>query len=228
MELNLSNNGISDISSDIWNLTNLNNLDLSYNQLSHIPATIGNLNLSDYVGLNLSNNQLMDLPPEITNLSEHSVHILDLSNNWLLWSSASLYTDSSSEICNIIWSNWENICISWNGMSVQISSTSQTPQCASNPWYSNTIYTEWSPIQVYQPWQNSSSWEACYYECESGYTWYDCSEITSCETSPWYEHAIFIDWTPTEVNQSRQNYNSWEACYYECESGYSWDYCENQ
>jgi len=99
--------------------------------------------------------------------------------------------------------------------------------CGSYPWYENAIFTEWTPTEYEQSRQNYDSWQACYYECKSGYYWDYCDSVIWCASYPWYEHVSnYIDWSPTEVDQSRQNYDSWQACYYECQSGYYWDYCD--
>ena len=42
--------------------------------------------------------------------------------------------------------------------------------CAPNPGYTHARYTEGSPTEVDEAWQNTNSGQACYYECKDGYT----------------------------------------------------------
>ncbi|MCL4267627.1 MAG: leucine-rich repeat domain-containing protein [Anaerolineae bacterium] len=67
-ELSLERNRlVGDMPLEIGNLTDLKNLNLSYNHLSSLPPEIGNLLNLTYLGL--SRNNLSSLPPEISNLS---------------------------------------------------------------------------------------------------------------------------------------------------------------
>ena len=66
-DLDLSYNQISSLPAEIWNLTNLTNLDLSYNQITGLPAEIWNL--TNLTTLDLSDNQITGLPAEIWNLT---------------------------------------------------------------------------------------------------------------------------------------------------------------
>jgi len=47
----------------------------------------------------------------------------------------------------------------------------------------------------------------------------------SCATQPTYTHASYAAWTATQANQTRQNTNSWNPCYYTCTDWYSWSDC---
>ncbi len=100
-ELNLSNQGLTAIPSDVFlrtNLTilnlssnrltgapqsqigqlkNLTSLDLSGNLLTGLPAELGQLNKLET--LNVSNNQLTGLPMELGNLTQ--LRVLDVSGN---------------------------------------------------------------------------------------------------------------------------------------------------
>jgi internalin A len=92
--LDLSNQELTSIPAEIGNLTNLNTLYLKSNQLKYLPPEIGNLaNLNT---LYLKSNQLKCLPPEIGNLTNLST--LYLSNNQL--------TKLPPEIGNLTNLNW--------------------------------------------------------------------------------------------------------------------------
>jgi len=78
-KLSLYNNQLTSLPAEIGNLTNLQELYLGYNQLTSLPAEIGNLtNLQE---LYLWNNQLTSLPAEIGNLT--NLQKLYLGNNQL-------------------------------------------------------------------------------------------------------------------------------------------------
>ncbi len=77
VKLNLANTKLTQLPQEVTNLINLTELDLSNNQLTHLSSEIGKL--KNLVKLNLANTQLTQLPQEVTyliNLKE-----LDLSNN---------------------------------------------------------------------------------------------------------------------------------------------------
>lgn len=101
------------------------------------------------------------------------------------------------------------------------------PSCATQPNYSNAIFSVWSPLQEANPWQNQDASWPCYYECTGGYTWTTCSNLIvfSCATQPSYTHANFVTWTPTQENVAWQNTNSWAPCYYQCIGWYTWNTC---
>ena len=69
--------GLTEIPEVISNLSQLQSLDLSDNQLTEIPEVISNL--SQLQSLNLSDNQLTEIPGAIANLSQ--LQKLDLSHN---------------------------------------------------------------------------------------------------------------------------------------------------
>ncbi len=78
IELDLSNNKLNGaLQGEIRNLQNLKILDLSDNQFSGVPAEVGQLKRLEV--LNLSNNQLTGLPNELGNLS--NLKLLNLSGN---------------------------------------------------------------------------------------------------------------------------------------------------
>jgi Leucine-rich repeat (LRR) protein len=96
--LDLSENNIVEIPSNICDLTHLTCLHLWGNKITRLPDNIGNLynlkelflcenpesigNLTNLYDLNISNNQLVNLPESIQNLS--SLDRLDLNNNPLV------------------------------------------------------------------------------------------------------------------------------------------------
>lgn len=67
------NHLIGSLPAEIGNLSNLNYLSLSYNQLGQLSPEIGNL--SSLEGLDLAHNQLSSLPSEIGNLSSYHIWI---------------------------------------------------------------------------------------------------------------------------------------------------------
>ena len=72
--------------------------------------------------------------------------------------------------------------------------------CTTNPWYSNTTYTEWSPSMYNQAWQNTNPTNACYYQCNSW--WFG----NSCEYS--LESILSNTWsTTTEINLALSKLN---------------------
>lgn len=84
-ELNLSNNELEgSLQAEVRHLQNLKVLDLSNNNFTGVPAEVGQLNNLEI--LNLSNNKLTGLPYELGNLSK--LRVLDVSGN--LYSEADL------------------------------------------------------------------------------------------------------------------------------------------
>ena len=78
-DLNLSNNKIKQIPSDIKHSYNLSDLKLNKNKLTSLPPEIGELTNLEY--LELSDNKLTSLPPEVANLT--NLKFLGLSDNEL-------------------------------------------------------------------------------------------------------------------------------------------------
>ena len=64
-ELYLNSIGLTEIPSEIANLTQLQKLDLAFNHIKEIPAEI--TNLTQLRNLNLSINQISEIPTEIAN-----------------------------------------------------------------------------------------------------------------------------------------------------------------
>ena len=65
--LDLSNQGLTELPPEIWELTNLTALRLRYNQFTTLPPNI--TNLTNLTHLDLGGNQLSTFPPEIGNLT---------------------------------------------------------------------------------------------------------------------------------------------------------------
>jgi len=92
------------------------------------------------------------------------------------------------------------------------------------------IAEEWT-LTENKAWQNTDSWLACYYECKDAYTWDNCDTLIitvtwNCNIQPTYANADFTIWSPDQINQTRQNTDSWLACYYKCKDWYTWNNCE--
>jgi Leucine-rich repeat (LRR) protein len=79
MSLGFQNLGLTELPTEIGNLTNLQFLYLSDNELTHLPSEIGNL--TNLLQLHVYRNQLISLPPEIGNLS--NLETLALNGNQL-------------------------------------------------------------------------------------------------------------------------------------------------
>ncbi|MDD2870984.1 MAG: prepilin-type N-terminal cleavage/methylation domain-containing protein [Candidatus Gracilibacteria bacterium] len=58
--------------------------------------------------------------------------------------------------------------------------------CETQPNYTNATFTEGTPTQVNQSWQNTSNTEPCYYECNPTYVW----ESGSCNKCNYGETVI--------------------------------------
>ena len=101
--LNLSCNQLSSLPPEIGNLSNLTELNLCYNQLSSLPLEIGNLN--NLTKLSLWYNEISSLPLEIGNLT--NLTTLDLESNEL--------TTLPPEIGNL--SNLTELYLMWNKLS---------------------------------------------------------------------------------------------------------------
>ncbi len=73
------------------------------------------------------------------------------------------------------------------GGSVKVSTASNTANvvtynCDTQPTYSNATYTAGTATSSGQTWQNSNSWNACYYTCNSGYVWNGTSCAKTCQS----------------------------------------------
>jgi Leucine-rich repeat (LRR) protein len=77
--LYLSVNQLTSIPAELGNLTNLTELYLTTNRLTSIPAELGNLN--NLTELYLGCNHLTSIPPELSNLTK--LRVLDLHSNQL-------------------------------------------------------------------------------------------------------------------------------------------------
>lgn len=77
--LEICNSDLTEIPEEISLLANLERLDLSYNQLSSVPPKLGKLN--NLIELDLSHNNIKKLPPELNQLQ--NLRLLVLDNNLL-------------------------------------------------------------------------------------------------------------------------------------------------
>ena len=95
------------------------------------------------------------------------------SELWSSWSWATVPTQAwqNTDIANPCYYECA-LWYSWNDCSVSAYS------CATNPWYTNATYVEWTPSETNQAWQNTNSSNPCYYECDLWYLWVDCSIST--------------------------------------------------
>ena len=78
-KLYLSNQGLTELPTELFQLKNLNVLDLSNNQLASLPLEL--FQLANLKSLALDTNQLINLPPEIVQLKK--LIALALSHNQL-------------------------------------------------------------------------------------------------------------------------------------------------
>ncbi len=90
--LNLSRNQLKYLPESISNLSNLTQLDLSYNQLINLPKSI--TNLSNLTQLYLSYNQITNLPESISNLS-------NLTQLYLSYNQITNLPESISNLSNL-------------------------------------------------------------------------------------------------------------------------------
>jgi Leucine-rich repeat (LRR) protein len=96
----LDENQLSSLPAEIGNLINLPELDLSYNKLTNLPSEIGSL--TNLTGLYLDSNQLNDLPIEIFNLNR--LEALTIAGNRL--------TNIPTQISNL--THLTNLILSYN------------------------------------------------------------------------------------------------------------------
>jgi len=88
-----------------------------------------------------------------------------------------------------------------------------TYTCATQPTYTHATFTTWTPTQTNQTWQNTNSWNPCYYSCTDWYTWSDCSiepttwqdEDSNCTIST----DVTTSWTDLSWNPITQ---VWAPC----------------
>jgi len=94
--------------------------------------------------------------------------------------------------------------------------------CATQPTYTHATFTVWTPTQPNQTWQNTNSWNPCYYTCTDGYTWSDCSiapnPYTSCTWQntpiPFSATTTYWDWTANECSSPDIIVCSWNWTWY--------------
>lgn len=105
-KLDISNNNISSIEDDAFaNLEYLEELDLSFNELTYLPASIGKL--TRLKRLNLSGNKIASLPKEFENLV--SLEYLDLEGNTIGRAPIEILSQGVSGIINYYLSLGDNV-----------------------------------------------------------------------------------------------------------------------
>ncbi len=87
------------------------------------------------------------------------------------------------------------------------------------PWYS-------SCQEIYEAWRSIWSWSYQVLDINWAVTNTGCSmNFNFCSTQPSYTNASFTTWTPTSINQTRQNTNARNPCYYACTWWYTGNDC---
>ncbi|MDE5086708.1 MAG: leucine-rich repeat domain-containing protein, partial [Trichodesmium sp. St16_bin2-tuft] len=130
--LNLSSNQLTSLPESISKLSNLTVLNLSYNQLTSLPESIGELsNLTD---LDLSCNQLKSLPESISELS--NLTELGLSSNQLI-----SLPESIGKLSNLT-----EVYLSFNQLKILPESISELPNLTK--LYLNNNPLETPPIEI--------------------------------------------------------------------------------
>ena len=121
--LDVSNNKLSSISSEIGNLAKLRYLHLSYNQITLIPSEIGNL--ASLQKLKITDNKLTTIPPEIGKLTKIVFRepIDDAKRDWKLGQFAvfkqqSIDVDSHQRL--EIWLNLETLYLDNNQLTTMV------------------------------------------------------------------------------------------------------------
>jgi|GEM_PF-3184300 len=149
--LNLSSNNLSSIPPEIGNLSNLENLYLSSNQLNgEIPVELGNLD--NLVHLSLRNNNLTgNIPPELAHLN--NLRHLDLASNQLsgcyypnlknLTTTLSSNSNAYISVGNNFDVTWEDFCNNEIGICYQYSECRKRDSLALIGLYSATNGSSW-------------------------------------------------------------------------------------
>jgi hypothetical protein len=125
---------------------------------------------------------------------------LENGTNKVVWN---YYTENEDDTSGLVLdTDWEPITDWWNG------------NVATPPWNTDEENTPTNCTEN----ANCSDW----YSCNA----WSCV-ANSCAVQPNYEHATFIEWTPTQINQAWAQWTSgW--CYYQCTDWYTWENCEQE
>lgn len=119
--LSLENNNIISLPSTMWQLTRLKDLSAHSNQLTTLPNEIGDLANLEF--FSFDSNQLETLPLSMENL-ENLISITLSNNSQLGALSAQInHLDWNTEICDTVGPSGEEICIQWNGTTIDITVT---------------------------------------------------------------------------------------------------------
>lgn len=171
---------------------------------------------------------------EFKNLSDQEISKLTNSlwitkeELWLL-----IYWNAYNTNSNVSATNWWVVSYLWtfslSSLSVAVwTDVTITNNCTTSPtsYASSNLSvatTSWTTITTISAWTTNIT-----------PVWWNCNDVSaktltvtppanSCNsTKP--TNSITIAWTPTSVNQSWQNTNSANPCYYTCESWYGWNW----
>ena len=232
-----TNNGDSAVDNIWWKLYSYNNLPII--SWWHVPTIeeyeelMRNMWDEDGDGLwwtwhswkNSSNNIIEALKMPLWGY-DYNWNTSDRGNFWPYWTS-SLDDEDKIYIYSVVWDEYFNTD-SWipNEISIPVRYIKDWLKCAIQPTYEHATFVDWNPTVAWTAWQDTDSWEACYYGCTDWFSWNDCSTPPpECATQPTYDHATFVAWSPRSDWAVWQDTDSWEACYYSCTDWYSWDDC---
>lgn len=113
--------------------------------------------------INVSNTSLL--------LTSHLKNNMSAVWTWTIISKMSTLAEVKGNLCTV--TNNEINC---------------TSLCKSKPAYSAT-FIEGNATKEDTPWQNTKSWNPCYYECDSWLVWDDCGGSTTCPEN--YRYSLY-------------------------------------
>ena len=169
-----------------------------------------------------------------------------LENSWNIWQYTNLDLNDLTAT-KFMWWVLVNNLFSWK---IDIGKVTSTKSCAADPWYSNTTYVYGTPQAYNVAWQNTNASAPCYYSCDLGYSWVDCSSTMSIWTEiseVWWESVryagtfngshLMVAWPVLSLQYKTSNtYSSTtNASYYDWRLNTwvnnsthpAWNYCAN-
>lgn len=173
--LHLASNPLLTSIDNIWILTSLTELTINDNPwINSIPSWIWTLwNLST---LTLSRNDLSNLPLEISNLNNLTELYLHW-NSWL-WNLSRSFDKNAAQYCDAVWPNGEEICIEWNGTTIDIT----VSVWGGDSWKDIDTHCSQDDIPLWWhtwAWCNSTLWTGMTYEWPCyDYAWNDANTTT--------------------------------------------------